>query len=196
MSVEEVLVLPTAVFHEAGLFQGISLRVEHYLSRLLRPEHLRFLARPEAEQDPSFKQIIPYVVLRCRDQIFHYTRGAGGGEKRLQALRSIGVGGHINPIDHAPGEDIYRRALEREIEEEVDLETSFTESCLGLINDDSQPVGQVHLGIVHVYELAEPRVRGRDQNWSAAGFAPLVQLRKEMGEFETWSRFVLEALEC
>jgi hypothetical protein len=90
---EQVLVIPTAVFHAAGLFQGLCRDVEHYLPRLLDPAHFAFLPRSRAEDDPSFKQLIPYVVLKYRDQVFHYTRGQGGGEKRLRALRSVGIGG-------------------------------------------------------------------------------------------------------
>src|SRR5437763_13123 len=128
---EQVLVVPTRVFHEAGLFQGLCARVDHYLPRLLDPQYLSFRSRQDVETDPSFKQIIPYVVLRHGDHVFHYLRGQGAGEKRLRALRSIGVGGHINPSD---GADPYRQGLLREIDEEIFLETSYRESCLGLIN--------------------------------------------------------------
>jgi predicted NUDIX family phosphoesterase len=194
MNDEQVLVIPTRTFHEAGLFQGLSRDVERYLPRLMAPEHLRFLPRVQAEDDPSFKQIIPYVVLRWRDQVFHYTRGQGAGEKRLRALRSIGVGGHINPCDHGAGESPYLLGMRREVEEEVFLESDYRERCLGLINDDATPVGQVHLGIVHVFDLAEPRVRRRERELTRSGLAPLAELRNATGEFETWSQFVLEAL--
>jgi predicted NUDIX family phosphoesterase len=82
----------------------------------------------------------------------------------------------------------------REVAEEVHLDSSYEERCLGLINDDSTPVGQVHLGIVHVFELAEPKVRRREQALTRAGFAPVAELRRQQDEFESWSRFVLEAL--
>lgn len=191
---EQVLVVPTAVFHEAGLFQGLDNRVDHYLSRLLDPRHLSYVPRAQAENDPTFKQLIPYVVLRWGDSLFHYRRGQGAGEKRLRALRSIGVGGHINPVDGVPGVEPYRQALLREIAEEVFVETTYQERCLGLINDDSQPVGQVHLGIVHVFDLAEPRVRRREADITHDGFAPVRELFAQRDEFETWSRFVLESL--
>lgn len=194
MTVEQVLVIPTRILHEAGLFQGLSREVDHYLPRVLSPDHLSFLPRPEAEEDPTYKQIIPYLVLRWRDQLFHYTRGKGGGEKRLAALRSVGVGGHINPVDHQPGTDLYRAGMLRELAEEVYLESTYREWCLGLINDDSLPVGRVHLGVVHVLELEEPRVRRREENLETSGFAPLDELRGAGDSFETWSRFVLDAL--
>ena len=191
---EQVLVVPTRLFHERGVFQGISRDVDRYLPRLLAPENLTFIPRAAAEHDPSFKQIIPYVVMRWRDQAFHYTRGQGATESRLRALRSVGVGGHINPCDHAPGESPYRLGMLREVEEEVFVETSYHEHCLGLINDDATPVGQVHLGIVHVFDLDEPRVRRREREIIRSGFAPLPELLKARDEFETWSQFVLAEL--
>lgn len=194
MDSEQVLVIPTRILHEAGLFQGLTRDVEGYVPRLLDPRHFRYLPRLQAEDDPSFKQIIPYVVLRHGDQLFHYRRGKKGGEKRLQARRSIGVGGHVNPGDDIPGEHPYQQALRREVAEEVFLDTGYREHCLGLINDDSLPVGQVHLGIVHIFELEAPRVRRREAALDESGFAPLDELLRAKADFETWSQFVLEAL--
>jgi predicted NUDIX family phosphoesterase len=192
-SEEQVLVIPTAVFHAAGLFQGLCRDVDRYLP-LLDAKHFSFLPRGRAEEAPTFKQLIPYVVLKYRDQVFHYTRGQGAGEKRLRALRSIGIGGHINPGDDAAGEHIYRQGMLREIAEEVVIDTPYRESCLGFINDDSLPVGRVHLGIVHVFELDAPKVQRREANLTQAGFAAIQELVQAKDGFETWSQFVLEEL--
>lgn len=189
--VEQVLVIPTAVFHRLGQFQGFSPEVQRYLPALLQPEHLSYLPRPQAENDPSFKQLIPYVVLRWRDQLFHYRRGRAGSEARLRALRSLGVGGHINPGDGSQA-DAYRAGLEREIAEEIHLECPFREQVLGLINDDANAVGQVHLGIVHLFDLERPQVRRREAILADDGFAALAELRRQSEQFETWSRFLLE----
>ncbi len=189
--VEQVLVVPTAVFHQLGLFQGFSPEVERYLPALLQPQHLRYLPRPEAEEDPSFKQLIPYVVLRCGDLLFHYTRGRAGSEARLRALCSIGVGGHVNPGDGSLA-NAYRAGLQREIAEEIHLECGYRERTLGLINDDSNAVGQVHLGIVHVFDLERPEARRREAVLADEGFAPLAELRRQAERFETWSRFLLQ----
>lgn len=193
-SAERVLVVPTAIFHQAGLFQGFSPRADHYLSRILDPVHLSYRPRSEVETDPSFKQIVPYVILKWRDQVFHYTRGKRATEIRLQALRSIGVGGHISAGDENLFGSPYREALLREVAEEVYLESNYEERCLGLINDDATPVGQVHLGIVHVFELAEPKVRRRDQVITRSGFASIPELIEQRDEFETWSQIALDAL--
>lgn len=191
---EQVLVIPTRAFHDAGLFHGLCRDVEHYLPRLLDPGHCSFLARSLAENDPSWKQLIPYVVLKYRDQVFHYTRGQGTNEKRLRALRSVGIGGHINPIDRTADEHPYRQGLLREVAEEVLIDTPYHETCVGFINDDSTPVGQVHLGIVHVFELESPKVQRREADLMQAGFAPIAELWSAKDAFETWSQFVLDDL--
>jgi predicted NUDIX family phosphoesterase len=161
---------------------------------LLDPAHFSFLPRSRAEDDPSFKQLIPYVVMKHGDHVFHYTRGLGGGEKRLRALRSIGVGGHINPVDHQASEHPYRQGMLREVAEEVALGSAYVEQCLGFINDDALPVGQVHLGIVHVFELDAPSVERREKVLTDAGFAPIQQVKCDLESFETWSQFVIEEL--
>jgi predicted NUDIX family phosphoesterase len=193
-SAERVLVVPTERLRQAGIFQGFSKNVDYYLTFLLDAAHLSYLARSQAETDPSYKQIVPYVVLKWRDQVFYYTRGKRATETRLQALRSIGVGGHISADDTNLFETPYREAMFREVGEEVYLETTYEERCIGLINDDSTDVGKVHLGIVHVFELAEPRVQRREQALTRSGFAPLAELSAQQDEFETWSQFVLD--EC
>src|SRR5262249_13551422 len=112
---ERVLVVPTAVFRQIGLFQGFRSRQSDYLAHLLDPANLSYRPRAEVENDPEFKQIIPYVVLRYVDQLFHYTRGKAASETRLQALRSVGVGGHISEVDHNLFDNAYHLGMHREI---------------------------------------------------------------------------------
>lgn len=193
MAEEQVLVVPTRLLHEIGVFHGLERNVDRYLPRLLDPRVLEFRPRSMMEQDPSFKQIIPYVILRHGNQLFHYRRGKGAGEKRLHALRSIGIGGHINPIDQASG-DPYRQGMLRELEEEVRIDARWSERCIGLINDDTMPVGQVHLGVVHILDLEAPQAERREADILEAGFAPLSELIAARPEFETWSQFVLDEL--
>jgi predicted NUDIX family phosphoesterase len=189
---ERVLVIPTSVFHEVGLFQGFCANVEGYLSRILDRTLLSYRPRSAVEEDPAFKQIIPYVVMRWENQVFHYTRGKAGTETRLQALRSLGVGGHISEADTDLFEDPYRVGMLREVNEEIVLETEYRERCIGLINDDSTPVGQVHFGIVHIFDLAEPNVRRREQALTRSGFVPLSELSGQRDQFETWSQFLID----
>jgi predicted NUDIX family phosphoesterase len=189
---ERVLVIPTALFHRTGLFQGFTPEAARYLPALLDPGHLQYLPRSQAEHDPTFKQLIPYVVLRWGKQAYYYTRGSAGTETRLRALRSLGIGGHICFEDSAGSADPYRAGLMREVSEEVRLDTTYREQTIGLINDDATPVGQVHLGIVHVFDLEEPRVCRREQALIEDGFAPLRELRLCAEQFETWSQLLLK----
>ncbi len=192
-SAERVLVVPTSRFHALGVFQGFCPRVDAYLSPLLDPDHLRFLPRGSVENDSTYKQLIPYVILRWRDCLFAYTRGRSGGETRLRALRSLGIGGHICAEDAEGAGDPYRTGMLRELEEEIYLDSAYTERAIGLINDDRSPVGQVHLGIVHILDVEEPAVRQREEALVGGAFAPLKQLRQLRDEFETWSQFLLDA---
>jgi predicted NUDIX family phosphoesterase len=187
---ERVLATPTEALREAGLFHGFTDRTDHYLPLILDPRRLRFLPRQEAEQDPSHKQLIPYLVLRHEGKVFHYRR-RGGGEKRLLALRSIGLGGHVTDED-GPAAGAYRNGLLRELREEVELAGGYEERVVGLINDDRTPVGQVHLGIVHVLDLHAGGARCREDGLAEAGFAAVEALRADAEAFETWSRFLLE----
>ena len=189
---ERVLVIPSAVFHAAGLFQGFCSDVDRYLPRILDRPYLSYRPRSEVEDDPGFKQIIPYVVLRWSGQVFHYTRGKAGTETRLQALRSLGVGGHISEADTGLFEDPYRVGMLREVNEEIEFETDYEERCIGLINDDSTPVGQVHLGIVHIFDLTAPHVRRREQALTRSGFVSIGELASQRDQYETWSQFLID----
>ncbi len=199
--VEQILVVPTAVFHRLGHFQGFSTNVEKYLGELLDPRHTSFLVRSVAEQNPEFKQLIPYCIFRYTDaagvpHLFQYTRGRGQGENRLHSKRSIGVGGHISTVDaiDADGGDLYQAGLARELAEEVEIDTAYEMQCVGLINDDETEVGRVHLGVVHLYDVAAPRVTSRETDILESGFRPVSELLSAVEHFETWSKICLEAL--
>jgi predicted NUDIX family phosphoesterase len=193
-SLERVLVVPAERFAVAGVFDGFRAYSEDYRRTLLAPEHLSYRPRSEVESDPSFKQLIPYVVLRCAGELFHYTRGRSGTESRLRAFRSVGIGGHISQEDGAIATDPYRTGMLRELAEEVQIQSPWTETPLGFIYDGRSPVGEVHIGIVHLLELEEPLVWPREAAIDEAGFAPLGDLLRRREEFETWSQFVLEEL--
>ena len=197
-TVEHVLVVPTLLFHELGHFQGFHEHVEPYLRTLLDPVHTLYLPRDVAEKDPSYKQLIPYCIFRCGDRILHYTRGKSGGESRLHAKISVGVGGHVNPIDTGDGRtgpDAYHAAVTREIEEELDLPEEHEHRIIALLNDESNPVGQVHLGIVHLVDLKSDAVTSREDALADLGFSPLADLKGVSFErLETWSQFCIRHL--
>lgn len=198
---EQVLVLPTSEFRALGHFQGFSTDLDTYLPAILESQQLSYRPRGEMEQDPGFKQLIPYVLFRYTDEsgtphLFQYKRGGGQGEKRLHAKRSVGIGGHISTLDASAGtaHDVYREGMRRELDEEVAIETSYSDQLVGLINDDDTPVGQVHLGIVHLYDVERPQVEPREADILDAGFQPIEQLLAELDQFETWSEIAVKAL--
>ena len=196
---EQVLVVPRALFEEIGAFAGIRTSgLEEGVSRLLDPESHFFMDRAAAEEDPSHKQLIPYCIFRCGDRILHYTRGKSGGESRLHAKISVGVGGHVNPVDMdggKTGSDAYHAAVTREIEEELDLPEDHQHRIIALLNDESNPVGQVHLGIVHLVDLKSDAVASREDALADLGFSTLAELNGPLFErLETWSQFCIRHL--
>lgn len=191
---EHVLVVPTLLFHELGHFQGFNANIDHYLTTLLDPSYTSYRPRSTMEEDPSFKQLIPYCIFRHEGKIFYYTRGGSSGESRLHSKISIGIGGHISTLDQNKANSVYREGMEREIEEEVFMETKFTETCVGLINDDKTEVGKVHLGVVHVFDLEEPKVRPREESIQETGFIEPAELTKQYDRLETWSQICLDNL--
>ncbi|MFO0936728.1 MAG: phosphoesterase [Gemmataceae bacterium] len=191
---ERVLVIPTTHFESVGAFTGFKRADDRYRARLLEPTACSFRPRSEMETDPSFKQLIPYVVLQCEGVLFHYRRGKAGTERRLEAKRSIGVGGHISESDQTGSGSPYRKGMLRELTEEVTIDCPYAEVHFGFIYDPSTPVGAVHLGVVHLFELASTAVAPREDALADAGFAPLTELAAARGEFETWSQFVLDEL--
>lgn len=197
---EHVLVVPTELFHSLGYFQGFSTEVDRYLEELLSPENTSYQPRSEMEEDPSFKQLIPYVIFRHIDSIgnqrvFQYTRGKGQGESRLHSKRSIGIGGHISSDDADCNEiNPYDEGMNRELAEEVIIETTYKARCVGLINDDETEVGKVHLGVVHIFDVASSDVRPRESEIVDAGFEDVDQLLADTDGFESWSTICLESL--
>ncbi len=197
---EQVLVVPRTLLEEIGIFQGIRpTRPDgDAMKRLLDPANHFFMDRAAAEEDPSHKQLIPYCVFRHGGSVLHYTRGKTGGESRLHALRSVGVGGHINPVDTGGGKtgpDAYHAAVTREIDEELAIAGGHEHHIIALLNDDTNPVGQVHLGVVHLVELEDSRVTSREDALADLGFAPLAELAGPMFDsFETWSQHCIRHL--
>lgn len=197
---ERVLVVPTWRFRQLGYFQGFTASVEQYVPALLDSKYLSYRPRAEVEQDPAWKQLIPYVIFFYRDprqgeMLFQYVRGTGQGEGRLHHKRSIGIGGHISSSDalDASG-DPFGEGMRRELQEELIIQTPYRLQCVGLINDDLTEVGRVHLGLVYLAEVDQPAIRPRENQICQSGFFSVGQLFQNFQEFETWSQLCLEAL--
>lgn len=196
---EQVLVIPRSILDEIGSFEGIRTEgLEQAVERILDPANHFFMDRGLAEEDPSHKQIIPYCVFRCGRRILHYTRGKSGGESRLHAKISVGVGGHVNPVDMDGGKTgpaAYHAAVTREIEEELDLPGPHPHRIIALLNDESNAVGQVHLGIVHVIDLPSEQVSSREDALANLDFSTIEELNGPLHDrLETWSQFCIRHL--
>ena len=199
-SEENVLVIKRSLFEELGAFQGLNFEPQRYLTALLSRGNNFFLPRSKAENDPSYKQIIPYALIAHGDRILHYVRGKKAGEQRLVAKGSIGIGGHINHLDeslfnYASTEEAYRAGVEREVNEELRIGTKFTERTVALLNDDSTEVGRVHLGIIHVFQLVERKVEKREAMITNLEFLSREELIARRDNLETWSQICLEAFD-
>jgi predicted NUDIX family phosphoesterase len=195
---ENVLVVKRALFDQLGNFHGLDFEPRKYLDAILSRGNNFFLPRAQAEQDPSHKQIIPYALLTHGDKVLHYVRGKKAGEQRLVAKGSIGIGGHMNESDEslfALDEAAYRAGVEREVGEEIAINTKFDDRIVALLNDDSTEVGQVHLGVVHVFKLAEPKVEKREAMITNVAFLGKDELMARRDSLETWSQICLDSLE-
>ncbi|TKJ44368.1 hypothetical protein CEE36_01095 [candidate division TA06 bacterium B3_TA06] len=197
ISHERVLCFPRSLLNELGGFQGFRSDDGTLLEQILASGKARFIERAKAEEDPSFKQLIPYVVMVWSDKILFYVRGKKTEEGRLRSLGSVGIGGHISVTDHSLFErdirEVFAAGLGREVAEEVDVQTEFAERVAGLINDDSNPVGRVHLGILVIWKLAKPKVVKKERSITSLEFLTLEELRKRRETLETWSQIVIDA---
>ena len=197
-SEENVLVVRRSLFDELGDFHGLNFEPAKYLGALLSRGNNFFLPRAEAENDPSYKQIIPYALIVHGETVLHYVRGKKAGEQRLVSKGSIGIGGHMNDTDEslfAWDETAYRAGVEREVNEELKIETTFDDRIVALLNDDTTDVGRVHLGIVHVFQLPEPKVQKREAMITNLAFLTKEELRARREQLESWSQICLDGID-
>ena len=192
--VEQVLVLPRAAVPGGCDFHGIRAADEATLDalRFAVAAHGRYLDRPIAEDDPDHKQLIPYVVVRDGANVFLMERTDAGGDRRLHGKASIGVGGHLNPVDK--GEDALMAGLRREWSEELKADWAPTFRLVGMLNDDSNPVGAVHLGVVFAVEADGRPVEVREREKLTGAFVAPDAVRAAWERLETWSQLVAGAL--
>lgn len=172
--------------------------VGHYLPALLARENNFFTPRQPAETNPELKQIIPYALFVHEGKILHYVRGKKAGEKRLVAKGSIGIGGHMNNEDEnlfALDEEAYKAGVQREVNEELKIGSGYTNHIVALLNDDSNAVGQVHLGVVHIFMLSGDEVAKREQMITSLSFLTPDELRARRDQLESWSQICLDSFD-
>lgn len=195
---ESVLVIKRELFDEIGAFQGISTEIDKYLPAFLNPINNFFIHRELAEDDPTHKQIIPYAIFKHGDKFLRYLRGKKSGEQRLASKSSIGIGGHINQDDFNSSsleKDTYLTGIEREINEELIINCDYNNLPIALINDDSNDVGQVHLGVVHLFDLESDQVEAGEANIENLEFLSIDDLLREKDNLESWSQICVDHLD-
>jgi len=195
---ENVLVVRRSLFDQLGSFQGLSFEPQKYLDAFLSRGNNFFLPRPEAEINPAYKQIIPYALITFQNKVAYYIRGKKAGEQRLVAKGSIGIGGHMNETDEslfALDEAAYRAGVEREVNEEIKIDSPFEDRIVALLNDDTTEVGGVHLGVVHIFKLAEPKIEKREAMITGLTFLRKEELLVRRETMESWSQICLDSLE-
>lgn len=194
---EQVLVVPREAFESVGAFNGVRLNPQDYLDAFLKPGVAHFMDRELAEQSPQFKQIIAYAIFCHRGRVLAYSRTAKGNETRLHDKWSLGIGGHINPIDGlAENLSTYLSGVEREIREEITFSGDARQQLYAIINDDTNEVGSVHLGIVHRFDLESAEVHANEKALANLGFRELEELAGPLYEkLETWSAICVDALQ-
>jgi predicted NUDIX family phosphoesterase len=192
---EYVLVFPTQLLEHTGMFQGVSFELDKYFDIIHNPKNHSFLKRKDAETNPAYKQLIPYALLHCGSDVFVYRRGKLLDEKRLLGNYSLGIGGHISVTDPGLFSTTYEDGLKREINEEVIIESRYTQRAVALLNDDSNEVGKVHFGVIHVLTLEKPLVRPREKSINETKFLNVSELEKDIDGFENWSKICIEHIQ-
>ncbi len=192
---ERVLCFSADLLDTFGRFQGVlqdKEEINRFRDTVLADKNLFYVDRDKAENDPTIKQLIPYSILRRNEHVFRYLRAPKGAEARLHGLWSIGVGGHINPVDGDPGYEAYARAFARELAEEVGInKRANLDKVVGLINDDSNDVGKVHFGIVHEIEVGF-ELQFEDDALSNGSFQHPETHKLQVEKYENWSKLIIE----
>jgi len=198
---EEVLVVPRKIlFGEKNerYFQGFLPRKNVEFEELIRKKSIFILRKTSspkqkkpAEEDPEMKQIIPYIIFKYKDEFFVYKRLEKSDEKRLVEKYSIGIGGHINPIDRG---DVLWEGMKREFLEEVDYPYRYKSKIIGFINDDRDDVGKVHFGVVFLLEGSNSRIEVKERDKISGKMMTLIEAGKFRDKMESWSQIAFRWL--
>ncbi len=198
---EMVLCVPTESLYAAiGTWRGL----RKDASELWRPiaRKSTFRPRSEVEDNPSYKQLISYTLFVSDKRIFVMKRLNAQGEERLHGRLSVGVGGHMNPVPEIPWpgrrrisdlKNILLANTFREIREEVALAGNPPVGILGILNDDQDDVGKVHLGVVSAVRLPSPLLAVKEKDKMLGAWVEMSKLH-HLGKFESWSALLLNTL--
>ena len=202
MSNERILVFNRKLLDDIGVFQGLNFDYKPYIEQILKSGNIYTELRNKVEFDYSKKQIIPYVIIAHSGKLLCYVRGVESAEKRLISNASIGIGGHIKQQDDSLFFDsdnyverLYNAAKDREVKEEIVIDTDYSDELVAVLNDDSNDVGRVHFGIVHVWFLEKPNVRKKERKITQLEFLKPHEILEKNFKLENWSRICLQNID-
>ncbi len=190
MKNENILVIKRNVLFPETAFQGIRPIEDSFFD--IVQEQQEFLPRPQMEEDPVYKQIIPYLIFKFQDRYFLMQRKSTSSEQRLKNKYSLGIGGHMRQEDMQQAKTIFDWA-HREFQEEIDYKGSFTIKTLGMLNDDSNPVGQVHVGLVLLLEGDSDSIKVRSELKSGQ-LLTISELKTHFEDMESWSQIIFKEI--
>lgn len=188
---ELILVVPRSVLFIQETIHGISTRnIDRYIEVIKK--NRQYLPRSLMEQDSNYKQIIPYLIFKHADKYFLMQRTSTSSEQRLKNKYTLGIGGHIRQEDMINQDSIFDWAY-REFHEEVAYNDQFSIRTIGLLNDDTNPVGKVHLGIVLLLEGTTPEIKIKSE-LKQGNLLTAQQCMAYYDSMESWSRLVIDYL--
>jgi len=190
---QKILCIKSEKLFKFGKWNGLKTDDLEELYDLLLKES-EFRPRGELEEDPSYKQIIPQVVLKFKDRYFLH-RQVDGNESRLNSLHPLPLGGHVEEFDANENNDLIQTALLRELDEEAEVDSNIIDKrFLGIIYlEDNNPVNLVHIGIMYIFELDEDLVELREDKLEKVGFVDLNYLKEHINELTYWSRELINS---
>lgn len=189
---EKVLVASREIIFKNGHWQGLKMKDLDYYLDLIR-NNFQFKLRNEVENDPSWQQIIPYILFNFQNKYFLYRYLKKASESRLKQDYILGVGGHINPIDLSPGQDILEAGMMREWKEEIDYPGDLMErKFIGILNDDTRPVEAVHLGLIYVFKGDSPEISVKEKEVLEGKLIELKDLGKYLEGTCGWAPIVYQ----
>lgn len=188
---EQILAVKSDILFERGKWQGLKTDDLDYYIDLIK-SNAEFKRRGDMENDPSYQQIIPYILFNYQDKYFLYNYLAKAGEQRLRKDPILGVGGHINEEDVKGEKDVLETGREREWNEEVAFEGGLNKKLVGILNDERRPVEQVHLGMVYVFTGDSPDLKIRESDKMAGELVSIDKMGEKLKGTEGWAPLIYE----
>lgn len=192
MKQESILVVKREILFPETAFQGLQADTKNFLE--LINAHKEFLPRPQMEEDPRYKQIIPYLLFVHDNKYFLMQRKATSSEQRLKNKYSLGIGGHMRQEDMSAGASIFDWA-KREFHEEINYAGNFAIKTIGILNDDSNAVSQVHLGLVLLLEGDSAHIKVRSELKSGQ-LLSIPECQNYYEQMESWSQIIFDSIIC